>query len=119
MKIDKKILKEFLRLKWKEIRWFLKYPFSIVGGVLLLLVYPYYKLAYYFAYNLMNYDIERWAVLYGHLIEPNSDQWAGGYALSLLVFFITGGVISGVSFWLKENWQQATKNVYPPKKKKR
>ena len=108
--IDKKILKEFLRLKWNETKW---------GWIIGIPVAFYYKIVslpygdrywnedFPSAYRLGFYEKADYFMALIHTL----------ISCVLLAGFI--GICYGFILWLKCNWRQATINVYGKKRKKK
>jgi len=99
--IDKKVLVEFLRLKWEETKWIW---ITIFGLTVIYFITDYFN-------NTSNYTITL--------------MFMGAISLILLII-VLGLVLSGLSElwdwlfkWLKSNWKQAQKNVYPKKRRKK
>ncbi len=102
MRIDKRVLKEFLRLKWHETKW-------IWIGVLPFFI-TYYFIAIPFLEDLIDKSVGYFDV---------EDYFMAGVfnVLLLVAISLIGVIIRVFILWLKSNWKQATKNVYPKRKK--
>ena len=94
--IDTKILKEFLRLKWNETNWIL----ILIPSIALMLY------AIYWMQN--NSELLIVKIIMAILVIG----WCG------LILFLLFKAIRELIKWLKSNWKQATKNVYPPKRER-
>ena len=92
MKLDnKKIFKEFLRLKWKEIQLTTG---ATVFTLMLVLICS--------------------GIMYAATNSRITFLWIFGIICSCFVLMLLTEFIQ----WLMDNWKQATKNVYPKLKKK-
>ena len=100
MKLNNKdILKEFLKLKWVEIKWFLKYVFPFIVGVL--------ATSYIIGLLVCNY--------YNHPIKNLEDVFMlmmTGFISAFLLFIAFMLSIYTPYEWIKRNWERAKFNLY-------
>ena len=95
--MDKKILKEFLRLKWEET----KVLFILISLLIIVIL------------GLCWLDVNKELLISKIIIWSLAVLW-----LSLVSYIIFTGIKELIE-WLKSNWKQATKNVYPNKRRKK
>ena len=95
--IDKKILVEFLRLKWNETKPF----FIIIPSVIVI--------NFGFIFLLVNKELLIVKIIVNTLVT----LWLCVVSYTLFL------AIKELIKWLKSNWKQATLNVYPTKRRKK
>ncbi len=96
--IDKKILVEFLRLKWNEIKDILLISIFVCFSASLGIGLAMFTNSEYFKTEWVQITVKT----------------IGYILLTLFVIYISHSLVE----WLKSNWKQATLNVYPKRRKK-
>jgi len=100
----KKILKEFLKLKWQETKWIW------AGSIPFALIWFY-----------ISHPFTLWADDFNR--PSDAITLIGGFMVTLIIMILLAAIsvsIYSLVQWLKDNWKQATYNMYPhlkPKKK--
>ncbi len=111
MKLDnKKIFKEFLRLKWQEIFKFFK--ITILPAIAFVYIWLVWMLPWADKANNKEYP-------YTHKLGVYElfDYFASAFILAVGVSLLLG-LIFIIYEWIKSNWKQAIKNIYSKPKKK-